>query len=143
MLVVGASVTASSSSAGVSSTPGAQASPRAQNRHRAPHRQARPNNDDRLVKGLKLDAAQEAEVRRALQDRRDQLTRLFRQPADPKIPRTAAIRAINDRTANRIRAVLNDEQKKLYLQPLPDDYAPGKGKPGVEEWMKATPSKRK
>jgi hypothetical protein len=49
----------------------------------------------------------------------------------------AAIHAINDRTAARIRAVLNDEQKKLYGQPLPRDVGAGKGKPGVEDWQKA------
>jgi len=31
----------------------------------------------------------------------------------------AAIHAITDRTTERIRAVLNEEQKKLYSQPLP------------------------
>src|SRR5437016_13704736 len=110
------------------------------------HRHEPPSAEDRfqaLAKALKLDAAQQAEVRKTLMARRDQLRRLLGQPADPNVPRTAAIRAINERTAERIRAVLNDDQKKLYSQPLPRDYSPAKGKTGVEEWMNATQPKGK
>jgi Mn-dependent DtxR family transcriptional regulator len=89
------------------------------------------------VRGLKLDEAQQAEVRRALQAQREAMHRLMRAPADPAVPRVAAIHAIADRTAERIRAVLNDEQKKLYGQPLPQGFAAGEGKPGVEEWLNA------
>jgi len=112
----------------------------------APHRHRRPNAEDRLqglVKGLKMDAAQQAEVRRALQAQREAIRRLTSAPADPEVPRVAAIHAITDRTTERIRAVLNDEQKKLYSQPLPHDFAAGEGKPGVEEWLNALRPKGK
>jgi hypothetical protein len=115
-------------------------------RRQAPHRQARPNAEDRLqglVKALKLDAAQQAEVRRALQAQREAIRRLTSAPADPEVPRVAAIHAITDRTTNRIRAVLNAEQKKLYSQPLPHDFTAGEGKPGVEEWLNASRPKGK
>src|SRR5437016_3306720 len=67
----GSSVGASSSPGGEISTPAPHApAPGLESaRHQALHRQGRPNAEDRLqrlVKGLKLDAAQQAEVRRAL-----------------------------------------------------------------------------
>jgi hypothetical protein len=106
--------------------------------HKAPHGRVRSNAEDRLVKGLKLDRAQEAEVRRALQWRRDAIRRLLDAPVDPDVPRVAAIQAITDRTSERIRAVLSDEQKKLYGQALPrKDLAAAEGKPDVEQWLNA------
>ena len=138
------SVGASSSPVGETSTPTAQALKAA--RQQARHRQGRPSAEDRLqglVKGLKLDAAQQAEVRRALEAQRDAIRRLTSAPADPEVPRVAAIHAITDRTTERIRAVLNEEQKKLYSQPLPHDFAAGEGKPGVEEWLNALRPKGK
>jgi hypothetical protein len=142
------SVGASSSPGGETSTPAAQApAPALESaRQQAPHRHGRPSAEDRLqglVKGLKLDAAQQAEVRRALQAQREAIIRLTSAPADPEVPRVAAIHAITDRTTERIRAVLNDEQKKLYSQPLPHDFAAGEGKPGVEEWLNALRPKGK
>ena len=142
------SVGAFSSPGGRISTPAAQALAPALEaaRQQAPHRQGRPSAEDRLqglVKGLKLDAAQQAEVRRALQAQRDAIRRLTSAPADPEVPRVAAIHAITDRTTERIRAVLNEEQKKLYSQPLPHDFAAGEGKPGVEEWLNALRPKGK
>ncbi len=140
------SVGASSSPGGEISTPGAQAPALEGARQQARHRQGRPSAEDRLqglVKGLKLDAAQQAEVRRALEAQREAIRRLTSAPADPEVPRVAAIHAITDRTTERIRAVLNEEQKKLYSQPLPHDFAPGEGKPGVEEWLNALRPKGK
>jgi hypothetical protein len=90
-----------------------------------------------LVKGLKLTAAQEAEVRQALEAQREAIRRLRSAPADREVSQVAAIQAITSRTAQRIRAVLNDEQRKLYGQPLPDDYSRSQGKPGVDEWLNA------
>jgi hypothetical protein len=104
------------------------------------YRSGRPASEARLrflAKGLKLDAAQQAAVRRALLAQREALHRLSSGPPDPGVSKVAAIQAINRRTADRIRAVLNDEQRKLYAQPLPQDYVPGEGKPGVAEWLTA------
>jgi hypothetical protein len=103
-----------------------------------PHRQRRPNAEGRLrrlVKGLKLDAAQQAQVGRVLQAQREAIRRVTSAPADPEVPRVAAIHAITDRTTERIRAVLNDEQKKLYSQPVPHDSVAGEGTAAVEEWL--------
>jgi hypothetical protein len=90
-----------------------------------------------LVKGLKLDAAQEAWVRQALHDQQEAIRRLMSAPADPEVPRVAVLHAIGTRTTERIRAVLSDEQRKLYGQPLPRGLAVGEGKADVEEWLNA------
>jgi hypothetical protein len=136
------SVAPPSSQGGEISTRGAQApaTERKSARQQTLHRR-RPNAEDRLrglVEGLKLDAAQQAEVRRTLQAQREAIHRVTSAPADPEVPRVAAIHAITDRTIKRIRAVLNDEQKKLYSQPLPRDVAAGEGNSAVEEWLNAS-----
>lgn len=138
----GPPVESSSPPAGESSGPAAPAAVPVRRfaRQQAARRRARQAAVDplpRLAAALKLDAAQQAEVRRALQAQREALRRLANAPADPDVPRVAAIHAIADRTAERIRAVLNDEQKKLYGQPLPHDPAAGEDRRSVEEWMKA------
>jgi Tfp pilus assembly protein FimV len=154
-LVIAMAAPAVGSPAGVSSSPSgsvstvaaqAEAPALGSARQRVVRHQGRANAEARwqeLVKGLKLDAAQQAEVRRALQAEREAIRRLLSAPPDPEVPRVAAIHAISDRTAERIRAVLNDEQKKLYGQPLPHDVAAGEGKPGVEAWQKALREKGK
>jgi hypothetical protein len=114
-------------------------------RRRASRPQGRSGPEDRLrrlVKGLKLDAAQEESVRRALEAEQEALLRLASAPADPDVPRVAAIHAITTHTAERIRAVLNDEQKKLFGQPLPRDI-PAQGKPDVRPWLDAMRAKGK
>lgn len=106
--------------------------------HQAPHGRVRSNAEDRLVKGLKLDRAQEAEVRRALQSRREAIRRLLDAPVDADVSRVAAIQAITDRTSERIRAVLDDEQKRLYGHGLPrKELAAVEGHPDVEQWLNA------
>ena len=80
---------------------------------------------------------------RALQAEREEIRRIFERIGQPELPRVAAIHAISIRTAERIRAVLNDEQKKLYSHPLPQDFAAIEGKPSVEEWQSALRRKEK
>lgn len=129
----------SSPSGGIDPAPAPPAAATASPGRRAGHRQGRPDGGARweaLVKGLKLDAAQQVEVRRALQAQREAIRRLLRAPGDPETSRTGAILAITHRTTDRIRAVLSDEQKRLYGQALPGDV-PVEGKPGVEAWMSA------
>ena len=126
------------------STPRARA-PQAAGQY-ALRRQGQPSSQDRmqvLVNGLKLTPAQQAEVRQALEAQRAAIRRLSSAPQSPEVPRVAAIRAITRRTAERIRAVLNDDQRKLYSQPLPDDYSPSQGKPGVDVWLNAMRQKGK
>jgi phosphatidylethanolamine-binding protein (PEBP) family uncharacterized protein len=54
--------------------------------------------------------------------------------------RVPATRAVEDRTADQIRAMLNDEQKKKYNPPKPPP-APDTRPPDVSAWMDATRKK--
>ena len=65
--------------------------------------------------------------------------------ADPKLlpaERVPATRAIEERTGDRIRDLLNDEQKKKYNPPKPPaPPTPDSGAPNVEAWMLRTRQK--
>jgi hypothetical protein len=107
-------------------------------RPQATHRRGRQGTESHfqaLVKGLKLDAAQQEKVRQALLAQREAIRRLSSAPSQPGTSRAMEIHAITNRTMERIRAVLNDEQRRLYGQPMPAARTPAQGKP-VEEWLK-------
>jgi hypothetical protein len=116
---------------------GGVASP-AQQTHRA-HR--RPSLDDRikvLAKSLELNEAQQAAVKKILEQRQQETLRLRMDPSISGSTRIARFRALQDNTVERIRAVLNEEQKKKYdplavrrAQPAPDQRS-------VEDWLKVT-----
>ncbi len=88
----------------------------------------------KLVKGLKLDPTQQTAVRYALEAQREEIRRMALSP-DPGGSRVDELRAINHRTAERIRAVLTDEQKKLFGQAMPIEAGSGEGKRSLEEWL--------
>jgi hypothetical protein len=116
---------------------------RAPKRH-APRRVATSGIDRRvklLSKGLGLDAKQEAELRKVLESQREQVQRVWNDPSLSGQSRIGATLAINDQTADQIRALLNEEQRKKYNPPKqPHDAAASK--PDVEAWMNAiTPKK--
>src|SRR3989454_10130154 len=84
---------------------------------RPPRGHGRPSAEDRLqglVKALKLDAAQEAEVRRALQAQRGAIPKLASAPPDPEEPGEVVIHGDTDRTSESVPARLDDGEKKLY-----------------------------
>jgi hypothetical protein len=86
-----------------------------------------------LAKALDLDARQEAELRRILESQRQAVTKIWSDPALLSAERVPATRAAEERTAEQIRAILNDEQKKRYNPPKPQGAeAPP---PNVEAWM--------
>jgi hypothetical protein len=51
--------------------------------------------------------------------------------------RIGRFRALQQDTVSRIRALLNDEQKKKY-DPLNHGTTPTTSQPSVEDWLKAT-----
>jgi hypothetical protein len=86
-----------------------------------------------LSKALDLDAAQRAELREILEDRRQAVMKIWSDRALLPAERVPATRAVEERTAERIRAILNDEQKKRYNPPKPKGtQAPPAN---VEAWM--------
>ena len=95
-----------------------------------------------LSKALDLDAKQQSELRKVLEDQREQIMRVWDDTSVPAVSRVVATQAISDSTADQIRALLNDEQKKKYNPPKPlHEAASGSDGPSVEEWMDAAKPK--
>jgi hypothetical protein len=91
-----------------------------------------------LTAELGLDVQQQSDVRKLLQEQREQVMRIWSDNSLPAAYRINATRAIGDKTADRIRALLSTEQKAKYIAPRkPHESQPGESKLTVEEWMKA------
>jgi len=86
-----------------------------------------------LAKALDLDTHQRDELREILEDQRQAVTKIWSDPALLSAERVPATRAVEERTAERIRAILNDGQKKLYNPPKPQGTQTPP--PNVEAWM--------
>jgi hypothetical protein len=101
--------------------------------------------DDRvkvLAKSLDLSESQQVTVKKILEQRQQETLRLRTDPSISGGERIDRFRSLQDQTVIRIRAVLNDEQKKKYdplavrrLTPAPDQKS-------VEDWIKATTPKQ-
>jgi septal ring factor EnvC (AmiA/AmiB activator) len=113
----------------------AVAAPQAPREHRESRLDARIKT---LSRALDLDAGQQAELRKLLERQREQINRVWSDASMPAAYRVGATHAINDKTADEIRALLNEEQKKKYNPPRPPRQAPDASSRTVEEWMKAT-----
>jgi hypothetical protein len=94
-----------------------------------------------LARELDLSATQQAQVKKVLEGQREQVARVWNDTSIPAARRVSATQAIGDRTADRIRALLNDEQRKKYIRPRQRDVAVGTAGGDAEAWMNA--SKRK
>jgi hypothetical protein len=106
--------------------------------HRA-HKQRRGSTiDDRLkllTAELQLDANQQAGVKAALEAQRDQIQRLWNDTSMAPAIRVAATQKLSDDTADRIRALLTEEQRKKYVKPRQRQVAVGTLGADVETWM--------
>jgi hypothetical protein len=104
----------------------------------------RPTIDDvvkRFAKNLDLNEAQEAAVKKILEQRQSETLRIRQDSSISGGARIDQFRALQDRTVERIRAVLNDEQRKKY-DPLASrrvKLAPDQK--SVEDWLKLTTPK--
>ena len=113
--------------------------------HHVQRMRAEVNLDGRMAllsKELELDVYQQGEVRKILEAQREQVRKVWSDASVPAGYRVVATRAIGDRTADRIRGLLTDEQRKKYIQPRPPtDALAGSAQPNVEAWMDATKAK--
>jgi hypothetical protein len=120
----------------------------------APHivapEQTKPPRDERsdldtrarrLAKMLELTEAQQTQLATVLASQREQIRKLWRDQKVPPEYRVGAMRAINEQTEDRIRALLNDEQKKKYVSSRPRDPARTSQQPNVDYWPNATQPK--
>jgi hypothetical protein len=104
--------------------------------HRSPHRtptEVIDANVRRLAQGLKLDQEQQAKLRQILVEQYADLMKL-RADSAPGTDHAGAMRAIVDRTRERIREMLNDEQKKQYATDVPREVTAAT-RADLEHWL--------
>ena len=89
-----------------------------------------------LTRALALDPRQQTELRTLLRDQREQVQRIWRDESVSSADRVAATRKVSTRTADRIRAMLSEEQRKKYDPPPQRDAEKATGNARVEDWMK-------
>ena len=95
-----------------------------------------------LTKALDLDARQQVELRRIFESQRTAVKSVWSNPALLPAERVPATHAIENRTADQIRGILNDEQKKKYNPPKPPPAPTAEsGAPDVGAWMEKTRAK--
>jgi Spy/CpxP family protein refolding chaperone len=90
-----------------------------------------------MAKELDLDASQQAKLKSILLVQRAEVSKAWNDPSVPAAVRVATTQAVSERTAERIRAVLNDEQREKYAKAHQRDA--GVGAPGgdVQKWLQA------
>jgi hypothetical protein len=88
---------------------------------------------DVLSKALQLDARQRAELMTILDNQRAAVAEIWHNPRLLPAERSPATRAVEERTADQIRAILSDEQKKLFSPPKP--HGTESPVPNVADWM--------
>jgi hypothetical protein len=92
-----------------------------------------------LAKELDLSEAQQAAMRKLLLEQREKVARLWNESAIPAQDRIRATQLIGDQTADRIRELLTEQQRKKYNQPrVKPPATPGEQPRSVEEWMQST-----
>jgi Spy/CpxP family protein refolding chaperone len=91
-----------------------------------------------LTKALDLDEKQQAELRTILEEQREAVMKVWRDTKLLPAERAPATHAVAERTADRIRAILNEAQRAKYNPPKPPPApTPDSGAPNVEAWIKA------
>jgi hypothetical protein len=93
-----------------------------------------------LTKALDLDARQQAQLRKVLESQRQRVLAAWNDTSVAPARRIAATQAISEETNARIRALLNEEQRRKFGPPRQarEPEAPG---PSVEAWMSKTAQK--
>jgi Spy/CpxP family protein refolding chaperone len=100
--------------------------------------------DDRVkmfAKSLDLNEAQQAAVKRILEQRQQQTLEMRLDPSITGSVRIERFRALQVSTVQQIRAVLNDEQSKKYDPLAPGRLQPAPDQRSVEDWLKITTPK--
>jgi hypothetical protein len=76
-------------------------------------------------------------VRRLLAIQQAQIRRVWSDPAIAGDDRVGAVKAINAKTVEQIRALLTEEQKRKYFQPRSVGSQVTEPGPSVEDWLHA------
>lgn len=118
-------------------TPASPAQPTHPTRHHA-------TLDDRVkafATALDLNPTQQVAVKKILEQRQLEILRIRQDPSIEGSERIERLRALQDQTVQRIRGVLNDEQKKKYDPLAIRNREPAPDQKSVEDWLKATTPK--
>ena len=94
-----------------------------------------------LSKELNLDTAQQVAVRRLLLQQRLQTLNVWNDETAPAPVRIKATQGVADRTAEQIRALLNDAQRTRYSQPRNRDAEQHFASEDLESWMRGSAPK--
>jgi hypothetical protein len=87
-----------------------------------------------LAKELELSPAQQGQVKKVLLAQRQQVAALWNDTSVPAALRVSRTQAIGDRTADQIRALLNDTQREKYIKPRVRETSVGSAGASVESW---------
>jgi hypothetical protein len=101
----------------------------------------RPTIDERVkvfAKNLGLNEEQQAAVKKILEQRQLETLRIRQDSSISGGARIERFRALQDHTIERIRAVLNDDQKKKYDPLAVRRATPAPDQKSVEDWLKVT-----
>jgi ABC-type lipopolysaccharide export system ATPase subunit len=91
----------------------------------------------RFTESLDLSETQQSEIKKILEFRQVQIRRIRLDESLSGDERIGRLRGVQDSTVARIRAVLNDEQKKKYDPLAVRQAQKSSPQPSVEDWMKA------
>jgi len=97
--------------------------------------------DDRvkaLAASLNLNDRQQAAVKKILEQRQMEILRLRQDTSISGSERIDRLRLLQDQTVERIRSVLNDEQKEKYNPLAIRKLPPPSDQKTVEDWLKVT-----
>ena len=90
-----------------------------------------------MAKELDLDASQQARLKSILLAHRAEVTKAWSDPAVPAAVRIATTQAASEKTAERIRGALNDQQREKYAKAHQHDAPVGAPGGDVLKWMQA------
>ena len=88
-----------------------------------------------LAAELQLTPEQQLHVRALLERQRQEVRQLWSDNDMAPALRIGRMQAVADQTADAIRGVLDDNQKKKYIQPRQRDVAVGTSGADLETWM--------
>jgi hypothetical protein len=91
-----------------------------------------------LAKNLALSEAQQSAVKKILEERQQETLRIRLDPSMTGSARIDRFRALQEKTVEAIRAVLNEEQKKKYDPLAVRKLPPAPQQRSVDDWLKAT-----
>jgi len=95
---------------------------------------------DTWAKSLDLTTEQQSAVRNIVQQRQQQTLLIRRDPSISGSTRIERFRMLQEATVERIRTVLNDEQKRKY-DPMASRRMRSKPEHSVEDWLEASTPK--